>query len=51
MKRKILIPLLNKSVKTFRGPTWFLGENISIETISSEDLGLLKGSPYGKILF
>jgi len=41
MGTKIIIPLLNQSVRTFRGPTWFLSEDISIEPIFPEDYGLI----------
>ena len=43
MGTKIIIPLLNQSVKTFRGPTstWFLSEDISIESIFSADYKLI----------
>jgi len=41
MSTKLLVPLLNDSVTTFKGPTWFLSEDISIESIAPEDFGII----------
>lgn len=41
MSTKLIFPILNKNITTFKGPTWYLSENISIETISNEDNGLI----------
>ena len=37
MSSKIILPILNKSVTTFKGPTWYLSENVSIETINEDE--------------
>jgi hypothetical protein len=42
---KLIVPILNKSVTTFRGPTWFLTNEVSIESLSAEEFGILRGSP------
>ncbi len=38
-KTKIVLPILNKRVITFKGPTWFLAENIYFDTVTDEDFG------------
>lgn len=39
MASRLLLPLLNRKVITFPGPTWYLSEKVCVETISSEDFG------------
>lgn len=46
MYTKLVLPILNKSIRTFRGPTWYLTNDLWIKTISPEEYGLLKSSPY-----
>ncbi|MFC1961530.1 hypothetical protein ACFLWN_00560 [Chloroflexota bacterium] len=41
MSTKLLIPILNNNVTLFKGPTWYLSPDISIETISAEYFGLI----------
>lgn len=41
MSTKLLLPLLNRKVTTFKGPTWYLSEKVSIEAISNEDHGIV----------
>ena len=41
MTTKLLLPILNRNVSTFKGPTWYLSEKVSIEAISMEDYGLV----------
>jgi hypothetical protein len=38
---RIIIPLLNKQVVTFRGPVWYLGDGVYCRTIADEDFGAL----------
>lgn len=38
---KILVPVLNRSVTTFRGPVWYLGEGVSFGTMHDGDFGAL----------
>jgi hypothetical protein len=40
MPTRLIIPILNKSVTTFKGPTWYLADKVSLEALSSEDYGL-----------
>lgn len=44
MTSRLLLPLLNRTVATFSGPTWYLCEKLCIEAISSEDFGLVLSS-------
>src|SRR5437764_14682077 len=37
--QRLIIPLLYKSVTTFRGPLWSIAEGISLNTIYDEDYG------------
>jgi hypothetical protein len=37
---KIIVPLLNHKVSTFKGPTWFISENIFYDNITDEDFGV-----------
>ena len=41
MTTKLLLPLLNRTVTMFKGPTWYLSERVSIEAISTEDHGIV----------
>jgi len=41
MPTKIILPILNHPTITYKGPTWYLSDNISIETIDGEDFGLI----------
>lgn len=41
MTTKLLLPLLNRNVTMFKGPTWYLSANVSIEAISTEDHGIV----------
>lgn len=38
---KIIIPLLNHQITTFRGPVWHLGAGVYCRTIADEDFGAL----------
>jgi hypothetical protein len=44
MATKLLLPILNRNATLFKGPTWYLSENVSVETISPEDFGLILSS-------
>jgi len=50
MPTKILLPILNHPTITYKGPTtWYLSDNITVETITEEDFGLVfsyKNSEY-----
>lgn len=51
--RIIILPLLNKSVTTFRGPVCYLGDSVSLRTISDDIYGSLhrdEASKYGSII-
>lgn len=53
MQTKIIIPILNKYAKFYRIPIWYLSDNVSIETISAEDNGIIQQSipaPYLALL-
>jgi hypothetical protein len=41
MATKLLIPILNRKVTMFKGPTWYLSEMVSLEAILTEDYGLI----------
>ncbi len=41
MTTKLLIPLLNSSVKTYKGPPLYLSDTVSIETITPEDFTVI----------
>ena len=41
MTTKLLLPLLNRNITLFKGPTWYLSEKVSIEAISNEDHGIV----------
>lgn len=44
MTTKLLLPILNKNTTLFKGPTWYLSADVSIETISAEDFGMILSS-------
>lgn len=44
MSTKLLLPILNRKATLFSGPTWYLSKNVSVETISSEDFGIILSS-------
>lgn len=41
---RIILPFLNRSVSIYKGPTWYLSDNVAIETINSEDYYLVSNS-------
>lgn len=40
MPTRLIIPIINKRVTTFKGPTWYLADDVAVESLSSEDYGL-----------
>jgi hypothetical protein len=44
MMTKIIVPILNKSVSTYKGPIWYLSEGVCIETISADDYYIISNS-------
>src|SRR4051794_28703386 len=38
---RLLIPLLNKKVATFGGPTWYLADRVYLEKIDASDFGVV----------
>ena len=41
MPSRLLIPLLNRTVTTFRGPTWYLDADISVDSLTQDEQGLV----------
>ncbi len=46
MSSKLIIPILNKSVKTFKGPTWYLTDDLWIGRISQAEYELFQNPKY-----
>lgn len=41
MSTRLILPILNKNASLFKGPLLYLSDKVSIETMSSEDFGLI----------
>ncbi len=52
MSTKIIFPILNKSVSTYDGPTWYLSDDVALETISDEDYSVIStlGDEYTSLI-
>jgi len=45
MTTRLIFPILNKNASIFTGPLLYLSDKVSIETMSSEDIGLITTHP------